>query len=402
MNALNIVYQLLFIVGYTYFLYQMGEIEKGKGKLSILCFLSVSSVVVANVLGYSFVGWLLVTLFFVLYDLFFDEEIFQFQWKYIVLYGGIILVYQLLEGIHPIFTKQILMEFLCLFLFFIFSWKRSYLRIFNAFIVTVVYACIIMITFLINKNGSEIFRNDTYLRITQLWLSGLSLLIFIMLELTLRFYKTGFEKSMRSFQQNLLQHQYEEIKNIYLDMRGWRHDYHNHIQVIKAHIALMQIEEVNTYLDKLEQELSHVDTFVKSGNLMIDAILNSKLSLAEKKNIKINCKAEVKEDLSVSEIDLCVILGNLLDNAIESCERIEEDKRFIRVYIAIIKKQLYLSIQNSAKEDLSVNDKNYITTKRGNHGLGLKRVKILTEKYDGYLNLQNEPGIFASEVTIPL
>ena len=97
---------------------------------------------------------------------------------------------------------------------------------------------------------------------------------------------------------------------------------------------------------------------------------------------------------------MCYI-GNLLDNAIESCQKLNENK-FIRIYVAIIKKQLYISIQNSAKEELDFNDRNYITNKRGNHGLGMKRVNILVNKYNGFLNLQNEPGIFASEVTLPI
>ena len=66
------------------------------------------------------------------------------------------------------------------------------------------------------------------------------------------------------------------------------------------------------------------------------------------------------------------------------------------------KSQLYFSIQNSAKEDPDFNEQNYITKKRGNHGLGMKRVQTAVEKYQGYLNLANEPGIFAAEVTIPL
>ncbi|QSX07343.1 GHKL domain-containing protein [Sedimentibacter sp. zth1] len=185
-------------------------------------------------------------------------------------------------------------------------------------------------------------------------------------------------------------------------MRGWRHDYHTHIQTVKAYLALNQIKEANNFLQELEQDLVKVDSYVKSGNLMLDAILNSKISLADNKNIYVKCKANLPENISISDIDLCVILGNILDNAIEACEKIDENKRFIRIYISTLKNQLYISVQNSAKEELGFNEKNYITTKRGNHGLGMKRVKILVDKYEGYLNLQNEPGIFASEITIPL
>ena len=116
----------------------------------------------------------------------------------------------------------------------------------------------------------------------------------------------------------------------------------------------------------------------------------------------LDCAADLPEQLSVSDVDLCVILGNLLDNAVEACEKIPPEARFLRVYCAVIKNQLYLSVQNSAKEELDFDERNYISKKRGNHGLGLKRVQVLADRYGGFLNLQNQPGIFAAEVLLPL
>lgn len=183
---------------------------------------------------------------------------------------------------------------------------------------------------------------------------------------------------------------------------GWRHDYHNHMQVMKAQLAMGNLEGIEAYLDKLERELDRVDTLIKSGNLMTDAILNSKLTLARRQEIVVNCKANVQERISVDDVDLCVILGNLLDNAIEGCGRMEEGKRFLRVYMAVNGNQLYLSVQNSAREGPDFEERSYISKKRGNHGLGMKRVKAVVDRYQGYLNLTNEPGIFAAEVTVPL
>lgn len=214
--------------------------------------------------------------------------------------------------------------------------------------------------------------------------------------------RRGFESSAERFQQEVLSRQYDEIRAIYLDMRGWRHDYHNHLQVMKAELAAAQLAELSAYLDELEADLDRVDTYVKSGNLMVDAILNSKLSLAERDGVAVTCKARVPDALTVDDVDLCVILGNLLDNAIEACAALPADGRWLRVYVAARGSQLYASIQNSAVEDPSFNQRNYISEKRGNHGLGMKRVAAVVEKYEGFLNLANEPGVFAAEVSLPL
>lgn len=137
---------------------------------------------------------------------------------------------------------------------------------------------------------------------------------------------------------------------------------------------------------------------------MVDAILNSKLSLIKSKRIAVNAKAVVPAALSVSEIDLCVIIGNLLDNAMEACLRQEEtENRFIRVYIGTLKQQLYICVTNSVGGQVKKVGKSYLSTKNSDtHGFGLMRIDRLADKYNGYVNRQDEPGAFATEVMLPL
>lgn len=205
------------------------------------------------------------------------------------------------------------------------------------------------------------------------------------------------------YQNKLMKQQITEIENIYLTMRGWRHDYHNHLQSLKSYLKLGQIDNMQKYLNELEVDLDQIDTLYHSGNLQLDSILNAKLAIAQKDDIKINCDADIPPKLSISDIDLCVLVGNLLDNAIESCRKIEKkEERFIRIYISNLKRQLYICITNATKETVKQRTDTYFSNKRGDHGHGLKRVDRIIEKYDGYLNRQNEPGVFASEIILPL
>ncbi len=155
------------------------------------------------------------------------------------------------------------------------------------------------------------------------------------------------EKRLGEFQDNILKKQRDEVQNIYSTMRGWRHDYHNHLQTIKAYLAMGQVGETLSYLEHLEDDLDSIDIAVRTGNVGMDAILSSKISIASKNGIAVNCKAAVPDKLSVSDVHLCAIVGNLLDNAIEACGRVVPEKRFIRVYIGIFKQQLYISVSNS-------------------------------------------------------
>lgn len=236
-----------------------------------------------------------------------------------------------------------------------------------------------------------------------IFVSLLIAVVFFLAENNQIFMRKSYEDAAAEYQNKILDKQVEEVQNIYMTMRSWRHDYHNHLQKLKAHIMMNQVEEANQYLNDLEIDLDKVNQLVESGNVNLDAILNSKLSLAKKNNININYKAQVPKHLTVSDIDLCVLIGNLIDNAVEACQKITDDSpKFIRLYIRILKKQLYISVSNSTNEVIRKFDDEYITTKRGNHGHGLKRINNIVEKYDGYINRQNEPKVFVSEVLLPL
>lgn len=211
-----------------------------------------------------------------------------------------------------------------------------------------------------------------------------------------------YDRRVAAYQNKLLKNEVDEVHNIYLTMRGWRHDYHNHMQSVKAYLAMNSLEEARAYLDALEQDLDDINLLFNTGNINADAILNAKISLAIKKGIKVDYRAVVPKTLAVSDIDLCVAIGNLIDNAVEACDKVVPEKRFIRLYIGILQKQLYLSVSNATSETVRKLDEQYITSKRGNHGHGLKRINKIVDKYGGFINRKNEPGVFVTEIMLPL
>ena len=222
--------------------------------------------------------------------------------------------------------------------------------------------------------------------------------------LTILILKNKYDKRLSDFQDSVLKKQRDEVQNIYQTMRAWRHDYHNHMQAIKALLSMGKKEELSEYLDNLEKDLDSIDIAIRTGNVGLDAILSSKVSIARKNNIEVNCTAKVPADLKITDVHLCAIVGNLLDNAIEACEKITEgsEPRFIRIYIGLFKSQLYISVSNATCEKHRRRLSELVTSKLGEHGFGLRRIDKLAEKYDGYVNRKNEPGIFATEVMLPL
>ncbi|SHO44864.1 sensor histidine kinase [Anaerocolumna xylanovorans] len=401
---MSVLLEIIWLLLYIYYLYQSGNVKKGRARAVVLFLTCTSFLMLFSLTSLKGV-WAVITLVLIIYDYCYDEEPFSLNWHYLIAPGAFMTAGCFFAGKAEFFTEEvmtIILLWLCLFLLTV---KRSnkakgYLII-TALVFGGIAAVLGNMGVITGRESTEGIRAGSLSFLYEA-VTVLAVLIFILLENSFTGFQKGFEKDSKKFREEVLKHQYEEIKNIYLNMRGWRHDYHNHLQVMKAYLTFDQKKELEQYLSELEQELNRVDAYVKSGNLMLDAILNSKLSLMEKSGISITCKTELTGDIPLQEVDLCVILGNLLDNAMEACGQIQQNERFVRVYISVIKKQFYISVQNSAKEEPDFNERNYISNKRGNHGFGIKRVKALTDKYEGFLNLQNEPGIFAAEVTLPI
>ena len=171
---------------------------------------------------------------------------------------------------------------------------------------------------------------------------------------------------------------------------------------MKVLAAQGDMDGIKAYLDALDTDLNTVDLAVKTGNAMADAIINSKISLAKSRNIPVQIDAHIPVKLKMSELDLCCILGNLFDNAMDASAELPEEERLIRVYMDMKGTQLYISFTNftATKKQKKLAGR-FVTTKGEGHGFGLVRIDAIVEKLDGYLSRNSEDGAFTTEILIP-
>ena len=210
------------------------------------------------------------------------------------------------------------------------------------------------------------------------------------------------EKRIAAYQRELIETHYAEVENMYRQIRGWRHDFRNHIQTMKAYAAAEDWQAVRRYLDELDGDLAAVDPVIKTGNPMADAILNSKISLARSKDIPVTADAHIPVALKLSEIDLCCIIGNLFDNAIEASLQLPPEKRLIRVYLDMKNTQLYLSFTNFTAGKSCAGRADCSPLRRGRaHGFGLLRTDAIVKRLGGYLSRNSEDGAFTTEILLP-
>lgn len=314
----KLLFSAVWLLLYWYYTEQIGTIQKGKGRRAAAFGLAAGMLALSVWLPVS-VTWIMISILLFLYDLFFDGEQIRTQWWRILL-PGIVFSLVLCFPARLLYAVNGPVLFL---LFLLLAQKRDFLRPGSAFLTAAIYG---ILSFLLWSAASDEAGRmaDPGTRQLLLW-SGilLEILLFLALEGTLYSYKTGFEHQAERFQKDVMGHQYEEIKSIYMNMRGWRHDYHNHLQVMKAQLDLGNTKEARQYLDELERDLDRVDTYIKSGNLMVDAILNSKLSLAQQRKIE--------KPGNHSRTDLCVCTAVSGDFPADGLQRLRKTEALISV-----------------------------------------------------------------------
>lgn len=192
-----------------------------------------------------------------------------------------------------------------------------------------------------------------------------------------------------------------EVRSIHKEMRGFKHDFHNHLQTLRGQLLSGDTERALAYIDELDARLSGIDTLLKTGNASADAILSSKIAQARLSGVQVTVKASIPESMAVSDVELSIVLGNLLDNAIEACQSVPGE-RFIRLFITVKGHMLYFSMLNSAAAKLVRHGTLFKTRKQGLHGFGLARAESIIEEHGGWIKYNSEEGAFTTEFLVPI
>ncbi len=226
--------------------------------------------------------------------------------------------------------------------------------------------------------------------------------------------KKMIEQQNKEFLFQIKEKEYEN-QQIYLDhiqeviqtLRAQRHDFNNYVSTIYGLIHLGKIEEAKKYILNLSKDVVDLNEIVNVCHPVVGSILNMKKEKAARSKIDFNVDVDLPTKLPFEFVDISTILGNLLDNAIEACEKISNDFKKICVRIYIKDFYMIIKIENSKSDQVILKSDNligYLTTKldKENHGLGLKNVRKAVLKYDGMLNIEDKGKEFLVDIALPL
>lgn len=192
---------------------------------------------------------------------------------------------------------------------------------------------------------------------------------------------------------------FKDYKEQQQDTIKFRHDWKNHMLLLQEMMKNEEYEKAENYFKELTATTSNSVLRIATGNELVDMILSTKMSTLEEMKVGLQCKGDFSKLQFMKHVDCCILLSNLLDNAIEANERVS-GQRYIALRAKITEGMLYLEIRNPMEGKLQLENDRIVTTKdeKEHHGIGLRNIYDMIEKYQGEYHITTENNEYVMQM----
>ncbi|MCI9271873.1 MAG: GHKL domain-containing protein [Dorea sp.] len=247
----------------------------------------------------------------------------------------------------------------------------------------------------LERQGTYMGLEDSFQVVTCL----LILLALMAIELRSTYIKA--ESKIIQMKNELLEQNHRDMQKQYKNSQYIFHDFKNHLILLKNYVDRKEYEKLSAYLGRIMEPIESLDNFSYTGSEMLDLVLNIKRSEAVQKGIQYLVETDRNIELNINENALGNIFFNLLDNAIEACEKIVGLDRWIRIVIKKNNQVYIMKVENSIAEPVTIQDGEYMSGKKDKeqHGIGMKSVKATVEQYGGEVQWNHTKEKFTVVIT---
>lgn len=238
--------------------------------------------------------------------------------------------------------------------------------------------------------------------ITSICIMISDIFVFIVFELLCKYFNEKQTAVLVEHQKNLTEKYILENEKNYKEVRKLWHDLDNHLSIIQSYLNENQSVKAKAYIDEVQEIFQNVPMVIKTGNEIADIVINQKRTLALEKNISFEVIAYIGVNLIITSSDLCILLSNSLDNAIEASEIVKEGKKSIHMQIKTHKQFLMIEIENYSDIQPEYKSGMLTTHKKDslNHGLGVLSMESIVKKYDGNMYHEYSDNIFRLTIVL--
>jgi len=238
--------------------------------------------------------------------------------------------------------------------------------------------------------------------ISMILLFAVNMMVVFLFNSLAKYYENSLKSVILEQEREYYHNQCKLMQKATEDVRSFKHDISNHFTVIKNLLKDEKEEQAFSYILELtDNNMTNSVVYSDTGNAVVDSIINYKLCNAELNNITVSTDLIIPTELPVEIMDISAILTNLLDNALQALQKIEENKK-LDIKMSYKKGVLKISIYNTYNGIVKYENGEMITTKedKTEHGYGIRNIETIAEKYNGIYHIKHDKKIFQSEVLI--
>lgn len=216
------------------------------------------------------------------------------------------------------------------------------------------------------------------------------------------FYKRNIDSQKELQYRKLEADHIEQIGSMYEYIREWRHDMSGLLSTVDSLARDGNIDGIHGLIVGIDAAAKETAVIINSGNPAIDATISGKLMAAKEAGIRVNCTIAIPSGINIDQTDICSVLINLLDNAIRAARELEEERRSIDLAVSSEGNMLKISVKNPCNGEYVFSGSELLSTKEHSldHGIGLKRIKRIVEKHDGFTEFHPNKNSFEAIVLL--
>lgn len=232
----------------------------------------------------------------------------------------------------------------------------------------------------------------------------LSIALIVLSEYLSRIYSRHLE-TQKDLQKTKLEAEHvSQVEAMYEYVREWRHDIKGMVSTVTGLAERGEYESMRNYLRELNGAADETKLLISTGNPALDATVSAKLMLADKNGINVEHTISVPENMPIDSIDICSVIMNLMDNAIDAVSKQTSAERLIELGIIDKGGMLSINVKNPCSGDYKFDGESLSTTKEDSsvHGIGLKRVNRIVSAYGGFIKIEPKEHSFEVSILLPL
>ena len=269
----------------------------------------------------------------------------------------------------------------------------------SSYLYTLLLPCIFIVWVVRSGLGLDVWMNQSFRDQSDLWafvwIAGAGAIFFIILKLDGKIITLSIQETEKKGLEDQIKKQYtylEEAKKRNEQYRRFQHDINNHFLVLSGLIRERKYDEAEKYFDKLHAGSDKLLIGIETGNPVIDILLNEKINYAESYGIEVKQDVQISSNCSVEEMDLCIILANAVDNAVQACVKAADGRSCISITVRQRQQFLLIEVVNSMIEENNPVE----------YGTGLKNIKHVVEKYEGTMEIETSENCFRLTILLCL